>query len=342
MHIYGEDYSPKNISYEDEERFGYIDSDNGDILSHAKQASEGSFIILENDYIYARHVHARPPYNANFSAISIAIEKKEVEKLKKSRHYKDKVCHFKAKVKFELKHSYFQRLHNAIKHLPEHVISKLNPTVEELSCCQTERLYYYHSPPPPYECLQLDETQKKALHVVLNSSAKFPILVAGPFGTGKTRMLARAAYDILGKPKSRVLICAHHQASVDTFVDYFGKIMEKQQENPWVMNMVRIIPHNSYKSKTRDNYNRYFISVTDISEEMLETCRLVITTLGTAPRLFHKIREIYNSFSDILIDEGAQTREPETVGPLCLARKFTRIIIAGDHCQVNLLFMPML
>ena len=35
------------------------------------------------------------------------------------------------------------------------------------------------------------------------------------------------------------------------------------------------------------------------------------------------------------MDEGAQTREPESVGPLCLANKETKIVIAGDHNQVG-------
>lgn len=80
------------------------------------------------------------------------------------------------------------------------------------------------------------------------------------------------------------------------------------------------------------------MSIGNITENTLERCRLVITTLGTAPRLFHKISgdNRRNFFSDILIDEGAQTREPETVGPLSLAGKFTKIVIAGDHCQVSL------
>ena len=56
-----------------------------------------------------------------------------------------------------------------------------------------------------------------------------------------------------------------------------------------------------------------------------------------APYLYHKIPGEWKRrgfYTDILIDEGAQTREPETVGPLSLAGRFTRIVIAGDHRQV--------
>ena len=40
-------------------------------------------------------------------------------------------------------------------------------------------------------------------------------------------------------------------------------------------------------------------------------------------------------FTHILIAEGAQTREPETIAPLIMANKDTRIIIAGDSQQVS-------
>lgn len=240
---------------------------------------------------------------------------------------------FTAEVKFELKHSYFQRLHDAVHHLPEHVVHRLNPTVEQLSSPRQEKERYFRSPEPYFECLKLDqEVQMKALHVILNSTPEFPVLVAGPFGTGKTRMLARAAYDILGKQYSRVLICAHHQASVDTFVEYFGA-MKRNEGYPWPIGIVRVLPNDNYRSEARNCYGDFFMTINKVSERTLENCRLVITTLGIAPYLCDKIRHSF--FSDILIDEGAQTREPETVGPLRLAGKRTRIVIAGDHCQVK-------
>ena len=41
-------------------------------------------------------------------------------------------------------------------------------------------------------------------------------------------------------------------------------------------------------------------------------------------------------FSHILIDEAAQALEPECVTPLVMADKNTKIVMAGDHMQVNL------
>ena len=182
--------------------------------------------------------------------------------------------------------------------------------------------------------MSLDDMQLKALRSILCSSPELPVLVAGPFGTGKTRLLARTAFEILRDKHSRVLICAHHQASVDTFVEYFGMVED------WGVSMIRIIPDKSYRSKTRNRYGTcYKTKYAITSEDMIES-RLIITTLGMAVPLFHKVPGENPDmkrrfFSDILIDEGAQTREPETVSPLSLAGIGTRIIIAGDHCQVN-------
>lgn len=40
-------------------------------------------------------------------------------------------------------------------------------------------------------------------------------------------------------------------------------------------------------------------------------------------------------FTHILLDEAAQAMECETIMPLALANKNTRIVLAGDHMQVR-------
>ena len=334
MTIYNSHFKPSGISGWRENtcvRFGHIDSDNGDILSYAKQASEGSFLVFGNNKIHVKHVFAFPKQYASFSAITIGFEKEELTRLKTIRNITIE-CSFSCEIEFELKHSYFGGLHDHLENIPKHVVDKLNPLQHEL-CLPTERDRYYRSPEPLHEDLSLDELQKKALHVILNASNRLPILVAGPFGTGKTRLLARAAYDILRKKSSCVLVCAHHQTSVDTFAEIFGKIIEYDPPT-WHDQVVRIVPNGSYRSKVHTEYKYLFKSTGSVDKTFLKRCRLVITTFRTAPTLLLKLSKSA-FFSDILIDEGAQSREPETLGPLCLAGKSTRIVIAGDHCQVS-------
>ena len=331
--MFDEKFIPKKLQYDQSERyvrFGIITSDDGDTLTHAKQASQGSFIILENNsYVHAKHVYAFIPGNSN--SIVIAFNNEDNENLKKSKFFRRRAYSFRAKINFELKHQYFYRLHYAVDHLAREVIEKLTLTKVILkknhnkSCISA----------PRFECIDLDVGQMKALRVILASNPDIPILIAGPFGTGKTRLLARAAYEISKDKNSHILICAHHQASVDTFVGkYFGP-MKKDKGNPWDVNMIRVIPNDSYHSKTKQNYKHIFKCVHNLCSNDLLRNRIVITTLGIAQKLFFHLPERRKGFfTHILIDEGAQTREPETVSPLCLAEKNTRIIITGDHLQV--------
>lgn len=46
---------------------------------------------------------------------------------------------------------------------------------------------------------------------------------------------------------------------------------------------------------------------------------------------------IVGFFTHILLDEAAQAMECETIMPLALATKSTRIVLAGDHMQVSVL-----
>ena len=64
--------------------------------------------------------------------------------------------------------------------------------------------------------------------------------------------------------------------------------------------------------------------------KQIKQSRLIITTFLTAPQLINlKVKR----FTHILIDEGAQTQEPETIAPLGLADENAKIVIAGDHLQ---------
>ena len=62
---------------------------------------------------------------------------------------------------------------------------------------------------------------------------------------------------------------------------------------------------------------------------------VVVTTFLTALSVNQTVGS--NFFTHILLDEAAQVREPEAVGPLCMANQNTRIVIAGDDRQVGML-----
>ena len=227
---------------------------------------------------------------------------------------------------FILKHSYFQNLHRSLDRVSSKTIERLIP--DELDARQ--RMLPFTSMPES-ECLLLDkEYQLLALKKIMACDSSVPFLVTGPFGTGKTRLLATAAVNFLKKRrnrKNRVLICTSHLHSADAYVDdYFGPMLADHCI-PQNIRPIRLVG-NDY------NYDGDFCHLfTRPSErDKIEKSHLVITTFLTAPQL---IRLGVKPFTHILIDEGAQTREPEAIAPLGLADDNTKIVIAGDHLQVQ-------
>ena len=322
-------------------QFGYIackegDSDDAEKLSYAKQASEGSYIKLDRMTIihveHERPKYVREKYNTiEPSAIPIAFTNEQNDLLLQW----NRKCHGNYKfpgyinVQFELKHSYFERLHKAIGGLSQDVLNRIIPHEGDIAYSNSRSSDDIKVYSPFYKRLELDKTcQFQALRMILSSDSHCPLLIAGPFGTGKTRLLARAAFELLRDRNNKVLICAHHQASVDTFVEYFGAIKE-DSTRPWYTNFVRVATKH-HRSDIKEKYFQKFKTVGQVNSH--RPYRLVITTLGLAPYIAKSHGNGY--FTHILIDEGAQTREPETVGPLCLAGMNTKIIIAGDHYQV--------
>ena len=74
-----------------------------------------------------------------------------------------------------------------------------------------------------------------------------------------------------------------------------------------------------------------------VKVQQLAQWKVIITTFLTALTIKDKLIKEKASlhFSHIIIDEGAQSREPEALGALVLAEPNTHIVIAGDHRQVS-------
>ena len=234
------------------------------------------------------------------------------------------------KVQFVLKHSYFANNHRSLENLHPSVISKLVPRKEDLELSLRQ---IRHIRMPPIDLLTLDkEYQFLALQKILGCSSNAIFLVIGPFGTGKTRLLATAAYNILKQPNTRVLICTCHIQSADSYIDdYFGPMMEQKLMQG--IDPVRLITERHYKETGRYNFDfTPDVSGSPKSLQDLLRSRLVVTTSLTTLRLRSYDPQPY---THILIDEGAQSREPESVAPLGLADEHTKIVIVGDHLQVK-------
>ena len=226
---------------------------------------------------------------------------------------------------FILKHSYFRNLHTSLDRMHTSIIHRLIP-----NHLKTEQRKLPWTPYPITEDLWLDkEYQLLALKKMMACDNSAPFLLTGPFGTGKTRVLATAAINFLKSPDNHILICTSHLQSADAYIDnYFGPMAE-DNKIPYNVEPIRLIGMDyNYSGK----YQHDHLVKTVHDKEEIKWSRLIITTLLTAPQLVHlRVKR----FTHILIDEGAQTREPEAIAPLGLADDNTKIVIAGDHLQVK-------
>ena len=316
-------------------RFGYLLGLNGDQIAYATQASEGACIpydreevkldiFMENYY----HVEER---------MYVAVDKRNLKKLEKLAFLSMSGASFnsqvtlKVEIEFELKHSYFDKLHIALERLSLEVVARILPQEHEFqmnSQVQFQDLHSYR-----HFC---SEDQHCALQAVASCPACGPpILITGAFGTGKTYILAVTAHYLFEKSKkssqpARVLVCTQQRVSADTFLESYLKLMRPQEEKVYLI--------RDYGFKNHDLMKWYrtvaqFQNLMEQSSHHSCTNCLIVTTCQTSLQLTNIIPHHY--FTHIFLDEGAQTREPEAVAPLSMAGRNTQIVIAGDQNQAS-------
>ena len=258
--------------------------------------------------------------NKGLDVVNVTFDDEDSYYLLKSKFTKQMVV----SVHFILKRSYFRSLHKALDSINLKVINSLIPSY--LHSGKERKLP--HTPYPVEDFLWLDkEYQLLALKKIMACDNNAPFLLIGPFGTGKTRVLAAAAITFLKRRSSRVLICTGHLQAADVYIDnYFGPMTENNT-----------MPHNANPIRFVGSRYRYFGKYTNLFKNSHDhqgvlQSRLIVTTFLTAPQLINiKVK----CFTHILIDEGALLREPEAIAPLGLADDNTKIVIAGDHFQVR-------
>ena len=322
----------------DEDRYGYVHADHldGDKITYIEQACEnnGNMIITCNGRSYRATMVTPHRYKRWQGVIFVGMSMPDAYQLKCL------TCQFSIQVKvdFELKYSYFDHLHKAVNLLSCSTLQRLFPSSANcFSAPQTNPELFLSK--KYQEFLTLDFGQLRALDKIVYAEPKAPVIVAGSFGTGKTQMLAQAAFQIFiakrdENMRPRVLVCAHHQASANSFLtNYFVPMKEK---NEWKASFVRMMPRNRIE-QMKERYKPYCRTAFQVAKR-LDKIGLVVSTFGTTLQLAEELERNgtlgTDWFTHILIDEGAQTREPETITPLSLCGENTAIAIAGDHKQV--------
>ena len=258
-------------------------------------------------------------------------------------------CLTDVEAQFEVKHSYFDGLHDAVNGLSDAVIRRLMPLEQDFDgTVRAEGIAALQYVPTEYfntlhlHTLSMEKLKSYQVALTCKSGAP-PVLVSGAFGTGKTCFLASIACCFIAEANvtrspARILICAHHQDTANTILQtYFLPLLEHRRY-PLETKVIRIVP-NSHTSPRNRRIGQYIMSVYTFKQNWRNICQqrkvVIITTFLTSLQLKDLV---YSGFlTHILIDEGAQAREPEAIAPLCLANRDTKIIIAGDPRQVSAL-----
>ena len=315
-------------------RYAYIYGLSGDQIMYVAQASECLYILKGRELVATADILPGGHLNELDRKLLVGLKKSEVLELERYFQIDDEQF-ITITNEFEVKHSFFDDLRRSLNNLSDSAIARIMPTAEHFSTSldlDVNRVAYsWHF------SMKLDEEcQFPALQLVLFSRSLAPVIIPGPFGTGKTRVLAVAAYNFVETAKQNnrvchVLVCSHHQVSADTFIEsYFGAM--------WKVGLVRLTRKNYYYTGGLA-YKHLYVPLDTFRRQVkaghyIKSKQLVIvTTFLTALNIGNLFGDDF--FTHILLDEGAQVREPEAVAPLCMANSNTKIVIAGDSKQVS-------
>ena len=203
----------------------------------------------------------------------------------------------------------------------------------------------------------LNPTQERAVNEVLWS--KDVMVVHGPPGTGKTTTLVEAINETLRR-ESQVLVCAQSNMAVDWISEQlvdrginvlrignptrvndkmlgftYERRFEAHPDYPQLWSIRKAIRELRSQRKRGESYHQRLDRLKSraaeleirINAELFDSARVIASTLtGAANRLLDG-----QKFGTLFIDEAAQALEAAC---WIAIRRASRVIFAGDHCQL--------
>lgn len=104
---------------------------------------------------------------------------------------------------------------------------------------------------------RLNAKQKEAIMAITTNikTQLPPILLIGPFGTGKTYTLAQALKQLLHQPEARILICTHSNSAADLYIkDYLHPWVEEGLEEA---KPLRVYYHKRWVATVNQTVQKY-------------------------------------------------------------------------------------
>ncbi|GAB1287336.1 Helicase with zinc finger domain 2 [Apodemus speciosus] len=232
-------------------------------------------------------------------------------------------------VQFQIDPLTFRFWHQAVDALPEERL-----VVPDLPACTLP----YPWPTPP--SFRGNHKQKLAVGLIAGRRPEGtkhipPLLIYGPFGTGKTYTLAMAALEVVQQPQTKVLICTHTNSAADIYIrEYFHSYVSSGHPEATPLRVM----YADRPPRQTDSTTLQYCCLTEDRQAFrpptgseLVHHRLVVTTTSQA----RELQVPAGFFSHIFIDEAAQMLECEALIPLSYALSLTRVVLAGDHMQVT-------
>ena len=182
---------------------------------------------------------------------------------------------------------------------------------------------------------ELNPEQVSAMEAILLSELVLPVVIAGPFGTGKTFLLSQAAeYLVKNSKHCRILICTLTNSAANIYLDNFYKKIPPDCGHK----SLRLLYADQNATKLPEYLQKYCFYVSSQhcypSESEARKYPIIITTVGMAQELLRL--NLTGHFTHIFIDEAAQMTVPEVMMALSLASNSTKVVMAGDHMQVSM------
>jgi len=243
----------------------------------------------------------------------------------------------KAEVQFKLSRVALVEMHYAVDRIPD--LKVVYPSVKVPPSIPWSPSHQWKENLDP----QLNLKQKEAVLAITAPPSVIlpPILIIGPYGTGKTFTVGKAIEMLLQESWAKILVCTHSNSAADLYIkDYIDPAITKGNIKKKVL---RIYYYNRWVQTVHPTVQKYCLIET---EEITSTRRfripthkdlvepdLVVATLSTSRCLAQQLS--VGHFTHILLDEAAQALETEAIMPLILANSSTRVVLAGDHMQLE-------
>ena len=181
---------------------------------------------------------------------------------------------------------------------------------------------------------ELNAEQVSAMEAILLSESVLPVIIAGPFGTGKTFLLSQAAEYLVKHSKHyRILICTLTSNAANVYLKNFTKRIPSDCD----YKILRLLDEDQTAATIPAHLHKYCSCVSlhhcYLSESKARKYRIILTTVGMAQELLKL--NLTGHFTHIFIDEAAQMTTPEVMMALSLASNTTKVVMAGDHMQVS-------